>query len=266
VRAALITGEQEAKDFAEADGMKPPNGTYWWERTEAADDLRQAQDDGNQQDGSDQGSDGNPDDDDGAGGAEGGDDGDDDSDEDSDSDDDQPLVQVRNAHLLAQGADLLNGMLEGDEGQVTFPSKVWVEEARIHLHKKTVMKQAHDGSTLSNDRVQRARAAHDRADRASRVWSLREDVWSVKPGNNVSVLFQNPARAFVGRITRVRKKGTTSGWVEYRYPVALADRDALSEVYFQCYWYKKNRRRGEWTFAHADPAFIVLTLSFVQQV
>ena len=88
-------------------------------------------------------------------------------------------------------------MLEGEERQ-DFPSKVWVEEAGIWLHKKTVMKQSHDGSMLSNDRVQRARAAHDRADRASRVWNLSEDTWSVWPGDNVSVLFENPERALLG--------------------------------------------------------------------
>ena len=62
--------------------MKPPNGTHWWERTEAADDLRQAEDDGDQQDGADQGIEGESDDDDDAGGDEGGDDGGDDSGED----------------------------------------------------------------------------------------------------------------------------------------------------------------------------------------
>ena len=230
--------------MAEEDGMRPPAGTSWWTRTESADRLHQQNnEDADVYAESDDDGDSSPDGED-----------DEKSSEDSDSDDNRPLQQVRNAHLLAKGADLLNGMLEGEEGQ-TFPSKVWVDDASVWMHKKTVMKQAHDGSTLSNDRVQRARSAQDRAARASRVWNLREDLWSVRPGDNVAVLFQDPARAFIGRITRVRKKGKNRGWVEYRFPVALADRDELSAVYFQCYWYKRGRRRDQYIFDHADPAF-----------
>lgn len=243
VKTSLMRGERKAKIWAEADGMKPRHRTGWWEKTESADNLRQAEVAGvDVEDDSEANSEG------------GGEEGDNSSSEGSDSDDNVPLQRVRNDHLLAQGAELLNGLLEGEEGRV-FPAKVWVEDAGIWMHKKTVMKQAHDGSMLSNDRVQRARAANDRADRASRVWNLSVDVWSVRPGDNVAVLFDAPKRAFIGRITRVRKKGNKSGWVEYRFPVPLADRSTVTDIYFQCYWYRQQRRPREYCFDHADPNF-----------
>ena len=52
----------------------------------------------------------------------------------------------------------------------------------------------------------------------------------------------------------MRKKGNKSGWVlEYKFHVPLADRSTVSDIFFQCYWYRKRRGVLEYSFDHADP-------------
>lgn len=51
----------------------------------------------------------------------------------------------------------------------------------------------------------------------------------------------------------MRKKGKNRGWLDYRYPVDLAQgRERLGDLYFQCFWYKSTRTDRIYTFNHVD--------------
>ena len=87
---------------------------------------------------------------------------------------------------------------------------------------------------------------------------LHNEDWMVGIGDDVACKF-NSAReggrpdTSLGRIIRMRKKGTGGRWLDYRRPVDIAgDRGRLGNLFFICYWYRQTRVNLTYTYSHAD--------------
>ena len=132
-------------------------------------------------------------------------------------------------------------------------------------HINTIMKWLNDDVTkVSADRDRRVQQNMDGADGAAqraprRPRSILVDMWIVGIGDDIGVKFnvgtiEAPSyQACLGRIIRMRKRGTSRRWLDYRQPIDLAKpRETLGELYFTCYWYKSTRTPYTFKYTIAD--------------
>ena len=89
--------------------------------------------------------------------------------------------------------------------------------------------------------------------------SILVDQWIIGIGDDIGVKFnvgtiEEPRyHACLGRIIRMRKRGTSRRWLDYRQPIDVAKpRETLGDLYFTCYWYKRTRTPRTFQYSIAD--------------
>jgi hypothetical protein len=255
-RAAWLTGVRDGRVWATACEMKPNQirGHYpeWWTYPHVNDKISMPARDNEDEDENAPNED-NPGDaaDEGDEEQKAGDEDDDDADEPGPNEDEDALIDM--------------GVVLGEAEALIDESTVYMNVPGVGpKHIKTIMKWLNDDvSKLSADRTLRVQqnmhGVDGPANNAAAARDILVDSWRVGRGDDIAVKFNTGTeehphyQACLGRIIRMRKRGATKRWLDYRYPVDLAGARAwLGELYVTCHWYKRTRADRTYTYNTAN--------------